>query len=319
MQQYLFRRLLLFAPTLVIASLAIFVIMRLLPGDVALIILGGDASSPNALQQVEAYREALGLRDPFVVQYGRWLWSMVVGSFGGASLVDHEALTAIIGRRLPVTVQLSCYAIILSMVVAIPLGILAALRQDRWPDYLVRVVTIAGNAVPHFWLALVVLLVLSVNFNWAPPVFYKNLWEDPGSHFQKAFWPTVILAWGFSANVARVTRASMLEVLRQDYVRTALAKGLAGGAVVWRHALRNALMPVLTLSGLQLAGLLGGTVILESIFGMPGVGQGIVLAANSRDYPVIQSLVMLLVFMMLALNLAIDIAYAAIDPRIHYR
>lgn len=319
MRQYLVRRLLLFAPTLLVASMAIFVVMRLLPGDVAMLILGGDASSPSAQQQIEVYREALGLNDPWPVQYLRWLWSLVNGSFGGESFVDRESLGAIIGRRLPVTLQLAFYAVVISAVVSVPLGVIAAVMQDRPVDYLVRVVTIAGTAVPNFWLALLALLALSLWFLWTPPVFYKNLWEDPSTHLQKVLWPSLILAWGFSANVTRVTRASMLEVLRQDYVRTARAKGLANTVVVSRHALQNALMPVITLSGLQLAGLLGGTVVLETIFGLPGIGQGIVLAATTRDYPVIQSLVMLLVFMMLSLNLLIDLCYGVIDPRLSYR
>jgi peptide/nickel transport system permease protein len=302
MQQYILRRLLLFIPTLLLASLATFLIMRALPGDVALVILGGEANTPTSLQQLEAYRQALGLRDPLPVQYGRWMISLVNGQFGGKSLADGEVIGAIIARRLPVTLQLALYALVISMTVSIPLGVMAAVRRDKWQDYAVRLATLSGHALPNFWLALVVLLVLSVQFTWSPPVFYKNVWEDPVVHLQKAVWPALILAWGFSANITRITRSNMLEVLTQDYVRTARAKGLVEWSVVSRHALQNALIPVLTLSGLQLAGLLAGTVVLESIFGMPGIGQGIVLAANSRDYPVIQTLAMLLVFMMLCLN-----------------
>ena len=319
MQQYILRRLALFVPTLLLASLAIFAIMRALPGDVALVILGGEAGTPMAEGQLEAYREALGLRDPLPVQYGKWVWSLVNGEFGGRSLADREAIGAILARRLPVTLQLAAYALVLSMVVSIPLGIIAAVHQDRWPDYLVRIVTLSGHALPNFWLALMILLILSVQFTWSPPVFYKNLWEDPAIHLQKAIWPALVLAWGFSANITRITRSNMLEVLRQDYVRTARAKGLVEKVVVSKHALQNALIPVLTLSGLQLAGLLGGTVILESIFGMPGIGQGIVHAATTRDYPVIQTLAMLLVLLMLFLNLIIDLCYAAVDPRISYQ
>jgi peptide/nickel transport system permease protein len=319
MQQYILRRLLLFIPTLLLASLATFLIMRALPGDVALVILGGEANSPTSLQQLEVYREALGLRDPLPVQYGRWAISLVDGEFGGKSLAGGEPIAAIIARRLPVTLQLAAYALLISMAVSVPLGVLAAVHRDKWQDYVVRLATLSGHALPNFWLALVILLVLSVQFTWSPPVFYKNLWEDPALHLQKAVWPALVLAWGFSANITRITRSNMLEVLNQDYVRTARAKGLAEGVIVSRHALQNALIPVLTLSGLQLAGLLGGTVVLESIFGLPGLGQGIVLAANSRDYPVIQTLAMLLVLMMLCLNLLIDLCYAAIDPRISYR
>jgi peptide/nickel transport system permease protein len=319
MQQYILRRLLLFIPTLLLASLATFLILRALPGDVALVILGGEANTPTSVEQLEAYRVTLGLRDPLPVQYGRWMVSLVDGEFGGKSLADGEPIGSIIARRLPVTLQLAFYALVISMSVSIPLGIAAAVHQNKWQDYAVRVVTLSGHALPNFWLALVLLLVLSVVFTWSPPVFYKNLWEDPVLHLEKAVWPALILAWGFSANITRITRSNMLEVLNQDYVRTARAKGLVERLIVSRHALQNALIPVLTLAGLQLAGLLGGTVVLESIFGMPGIGQGIVLATNSRDYPVIQTLAMLLVLMMLALNLVVDLCYAAIDPRISYR
>jgi peptide/nickel transport system permease protein len=319
MQQYILRRLLLFIPTLLLASLATFLILRALPGDVALVILGGEANTPTSVEQLEAYRVTLGLRDPLPVQYGRWMVSLVDGEFGGKSLADGEPIGSIIARRLPVTLQLAFYALVISMIVSIPLGIAAAVHQNKWQDYAVRVVTLSGHALPNFWLALVLLLVLSVVFTWSPPVFYKNLWEDPVLHLEKAVWPALILAWGFSANITRITRSNMLEVLNQDYVRTARAKGLVERLIVSRHALQNALIPVLTLAGLQLAGLLGGTVVLESIFGMPGIGQGIVLATNSRDYPVIQTLAMLLVLMMLALNLVVDLCYAAIDPRISYR
>ena len=319
MQQYIARRLALFIPTLFLASLAIFFIMRALPGDVALVILGGEANTPMAEEQLEQYRVALGLRDPLPVQYGRWIWSLVNGEFGGRSLADREPIGEILARRLPVTLQLAAYALVISVIVSIPLGIIAAVHQDRWPDYLVRIVTLSGHALPNFWMALVLLLILSVNFHWSPPVFYRNVWEDPWLHMQKAIWPALVLAWGFSANVTRITRSNMLEVLRQDYVRTARAKGLVEQVIVSKHALQNALIPVLTLSGLQLAGLLGGTVILESIFGMPGIGQGIVLAANTRDYPVIQTLAMLLVLMMLMLNLLVDLLYATVDPRISYQ
>ncbi len=320
MRQYIARRLLLFIPTLFIASLAIFIMMRVLPGDVAQVILGGEEwDAPVGLEQIQTLRAELGLNDPLPVQYGRWVWSMVNGEFGGRSLIDKEPLAESIGRRWPVTMQVSLYAVLFSILVSIPLGIFAAVHQDRWQDYLVRIITIAGHAVPSFWLALVAILVLSVQFNWTPPLRYLPLWQDPGQHLQKVALPVLVLGWGFSSNIARVTRSNILEVLRQDYIRTARSKGLIDRAVLWRHALRNALIPVTTLTGLQLAGLLSGTVILENIFGLPGMGQGLVAAANARDYPVVQSMAMFLVLAMLSLNLVIDLLYAAIDPRIKYR
>lgn len=321
MSDYLVRRLALFLPTALIASLVVFAIMRILPGDVAEVILasGGESSISWERGQLEAVRKQLGLDEPLPVQYGKWAWSMVNGEFGGRSLFDKRPLTEILGQRLPVTALLAAYAVVIAVVVSIPLGVVAAVYQDRWPDYLVRVATIAGNAVPHFWLALVLILALAIVFLWTPPIYYRSLWEDPTIHFEKMLWPALILAWGFSSNLTRVTRSNMLEVLRQDYVRTARSKGLREAMVLKRHALRNALIPVVTLAGLQVGALLGGTVVLEAIFGLPGIGQALVQAAERRDYPVVQSLSMMLVLFLLGINLVLDLVYVLIDPRISYR
>ncbi len=308
----------LFVPTLLIASLTIFGLMRVLPGDVAAVIAGtADSEAGAQAEELEIIREQLGLNDPLPIQYGRWIWSMVNGSFGGESLWDGEELKDVIGRRLPVTLQLALYTVLISLL-AIPLGILAALNRDRWPDYVIRVTTIAGHAMPNFWIALVLLLVLVLYFSWTPPLIYDNFWENPGLHMQKMVWPALTLAWGYSSYVTRVVRSNVLEVMPQDYIRTARSKGLSSSIVVSRHVLRNALIPVITLAGLQLAALLSGTVILESIFGLPGIGQGIVMGAQTRDYPVVQSLAMLLVFLMLSVNLVVDLVYGLIDPRISY-
>ncbi len=308
----------LFVPTLLIASLTIFGLMRVLPGDVAAVIAGtADSEAGAQAEELEIIREELGLNDPLPIQYGRWIWSMVNGSFGGESLWDGEELKDVIGRRLPVTLQLALYTVLISLL-AIPLGILAALNRDRWPDYVIRVTTIAGHAMPNFWIALVLLLVLVLYFSWTPPLIYDNFWENPGLHMQKMVWPALTLAWGYSSYVTRVVRSNVLEVMPQDYIRTARSKGLSSSIVVSRHVLRNALIPVITLAGLQLAALLSGTVILESIFGLPGIGQGIVMGAQTRDYPVVQSLAMLLVFLMLSVNLVVDLVYGLIDPRISY-
>ena len=319
MPQYLARRIGLYIPTLLLASIAIFGIMRALPGDVALVILGGQESGSSGLEQLEDLRQELGLKDPLPVQYGKWIWTMVNGEFGGRSVLDREPLSAIIARRLPVTLQIALYTIVISWLLAIPLGVLAAVYQNKWADYAIRVSSLVGHALPNFWMALVLLLIMLIVFRWTPPVFYADLWEDPVSHMQKALWPSLVLAWGFSSYLVRVTRSNLLEVLRQDYVRTARAKGLMEQVVIMRHALRNALIPVVTLGGLQVGALLGGTVILETIFSLPGIGQGIVLSATERDYPVVQSLTMFLVFVQVTLNLLVDLSYAFIDPRISYR
>lgn len=318
MQQYLTRRLLLFIPTLVGASLVIFVIMRILPGDVALSIVAGDEVSASSLLAVEGIRKELGLNDPLPVQYGKWMWSMVNGEFGGESIFDREPLREIVLRRLAPTLQLTMLTIFISWLISVPFGVTAAVFQNRMPDYLVRVVAVLGHSLPNFWVGLLVILGLLLVFRWTPPLYYFNVWEDPWAHFQKTIWAALVLAWGYSASLTRITRSSLLEVLRQDYVRTARSKGLTERAVILRHALRNAFIPVVTIGGLQLAGLISGTVILESIFGIPGIGQGIVSAATLRDYPVIQSLTVLVVLFMLILNLVVDLCYAFVDPRIRY-
>ena len=318
MQRYLARRLLLFVPTLLLASLAVFTIMRVLPGDVASVIAGGGDAGVIDRQILEGIREDFGLKDPLPVQYGNWLWTMVNGQFGGVSFTEKESLRSILARRMPVTVQLATYSILLSLLISVPLGVTAAVYQNRWPDYLIRATTGAGHALPNFWVALMFLGVAVIFFRWSPPVFYAHLWTDPVLHMERMIWPALILAWGYSAYLIRMTRSNLLEVLGQDYIRMARSKGLSSKVVLSRHALRNALIPVVTLSGIQLGSLLGGTVTLELIFALPGIGQGIVIAATERDYPVIQSLVTWMVFFMLTINLFVDIIYAWMDPRIKY-
>jgi peptide/nickel transport system permease protein len=320
MREYLSRRLILFMPTLILASLAIFFAMRVIPGDIASVILseGGENQDLVSAEQAELLREKLGLNDPLPLQYGKWIWSMVNGSFGGESLLTGEPISDMVSRRILVTVQLALYTIVVSMVVAVPLGVLAAVKQDTWTDYVIRIITILGHALPNFWVALMIILGLVLYFSWSPPIRYKALWDDPSMHFQKVIWPVLVLSWGYSAYLTRITRSNVLEVLRQDYIRTARSKGLREFVVFGRHALRNALIPVITVGGLYLGALLSGTVILEALFGLPGMGQGIVQAASNRDYPVIQSLTLLMVFFMLIINLAVDLLYVVIDPRISY-
>ena len=318
MQRYLLLRLALFIPTLAIASLLIFTVMRALPGDVVGVVLGGAGQSGYDAAQLESVREELGLRDPLIVQYGNWVWDMVNGSFGGRSLEDREEIRSLVARQLPVTLLLTVYALFLAFVVSVPLGVVAALWQDRWPDYMVRFVTISGQAIPSLWAALLVILGLLLFFNWSPPVIYTNPWSNPWNHVQIMIWPTLVLGWGYSSYLTRVTRSSMLEVLRQDYIRTAYGKGLDRPTIVFRHTLRNSLIPVVSVAGLQVGALVSGAIILESIFLVPGVGRGIVQAVTVRDYPVIQSLAVLLVLLMLSVNLVIDLIYVLLDPRISY-
>ncbi len=318
MKAYVAKRILLFVPTLFFASLLIFGAMRILPGDVAARILSDEEQAYVTQEQYEQLRSSLGLNDPLVVQYGSWMWSMMNGEFGGESLATREPISEMVSRRLKVTAQLALYTIIITMIVSIPLGILAAIYQDRWPDYLIRIFTITGNSIPNFWLALMLLLFMVLVVEWSPPLRYRPVWDDPAAHFLKVIWPVLILAWGYTAFMTRITRSNVLEVLRQDYVRTARSKGLHEVVVLGRHVLRNALIPVITVAGFYLSFLLSGSLILENIFGIPGVGQGIIAGARERDYPVIQSLTLLLVFFLLGINLIVDLLYKIIDPRIDF-
>jgi len=315
---YITRRVLLFFPTLFFASLLIFGAMRILPGDVASHILLDEEGAYVTEEAYEKLQEQLGLTDPLPVQYGKWIWSMVNGELGGHSLITKEPISEIVSRRIVVTAQMAAYTIVLTMLIAIPLGVLAAVYQNKWPDYLIRTFTIAGHAIPNFWLALMVLLMLVVYFEWSPPLRYKTLWEDPAAHLLKMIWPVAILTWGYTAFLTRITRSNILETLQQDYIRTARSKGLHEAVILSRHALRNALIPVITVAGFYLGFLLSGSLILENIFGVPGIGQGIIYAANERDYPVIQSLTLLMVAILLGVNLIIDMLYTVIDPRISY-
>ena len=316
MRRHLAWRLALIVPTVLAASIVVFFVMRALPGDVVLVILSGSGQSAVSPEAREALEEELGLDDPLPVQYGRWLWSMMSGGFGGRSLESREPIGSIIARQLPVTLLLTGYTLLLSICVSLPLGVIAAVRSNRWPDYLVRVATLGGLALPNLWVALLVILGLLVLFQWSPPVIYTAPWADPWTHIQMMAWPSLILAWEHSSHLVRVTRSSMLEVLSQPFIVAARGKGLPEGTVVLRHGLRNALIPAVTMLGLQFGTLLSGALILETVFGLPGIGRGLVHAALARDYPVIQSLVSLLVLLSLVVNLVVDTIYTIIDPRV---
>lgn len=315
MRKHIAWRIALILPTLLAASLLVFLVMRALPGDVALVILGGSGDTVVNPEVREALEEELGLNDPLAVQYGRWLWSMVNGEFGGRSLETREPIRSIVGRQLPVTALLAGYTLALSIAVSLPLGVLAAARSNRLSDYVVRLTTLGGLAIPNLWVALLTILSLLIFFRWSPPVIYAAPWADPWTHAQKMVWPAAILAWEQSSHLVRVTRSGVLEALGQTYITTARGKGLPESAVVWQHAFPNALVPAVTMIGLQLGALLSGALILETIFGLPGIGRGLVQAALARDYPVIQSLATLLVLLSLLVNLVVDVLNRLLDPR----
>jgi peptide/nickel transport system permease protein len=319
MRTYILKRLLLMVPTLLGVATIVFLIMRVIPGDVALLILGGDDGGgqidPKALAAV---RQQLGLDQPLIVQFGTWLWGVVQFDFG-KSLWTGQPIVHELAIRLPLSLQLALMATFVSVLIAIPLGTLAAVRQDTWVDYAVRVGSIGGLAIPSFWIGILCILFLVIYFGWGPPLEFTPPWVDPWANFQMMVWPVVTVGYRYSAVTTRMTRSTVLEVLREDYIRTAWAKGLRERAVVIRHALKNAMLPVITLIGTEFAFLIGGLVVTETVFTLNGIGRFVVDAVAHRDYPVVQALVFLIAFAFVIVNLLVDLTYAWFDPRIRYR
>jgi peptide/nickel transport system permease protein len=314
---YIVRRILLMIPTLLGAVTLIFLLMRLLPGDVALYILGSGESSEVNKQALEQIRQDLGLDQPFIVQYGQWLWGAVRLDFGN-SYWTRQPVIEELKRRYPLTANLAVMSLLLGTLIAIPVGVLSAARQDTLVDYAARVFVIAGLSLPNFFLAILIILGLVHYFNWLPPLNYEPFWVDPWLNFKQLAFPALITGYRLSAIGARMTRSSILEVLRDDYVRTARAKGLQEFVVVLKHALRNALLPVITIIGLELLTLFGGLVVIETVFTIPGIGRFLVDAITHRDYPSIQAVVFMISVFVVTVNLLVDIVYAFLDPRIRY-
>ena len=319
MRDYVLRRLLLFVPTLFVVSVLIFGIMRVLPGDVALVILGGGEGGSSGMSQSAAdqLRESLGLKKPLIVQYTDWIGGLFTGDTQ-KSLRTHRPILAEMEARWPVTIELAFLSIFVSVMVGLPLGILSAIKQDSVMDYILRFVSIAGMVAPTFWTAILVLLVLGKYLRWIPPVVFASLLDDPWTNLQQMMPPSLVLGTFLAGSLSRMARSSMLEVLRQDYITTARSKGLRQRVVLYRHALKNALPPVVTLSGVQLAHVIGGVVVIETVFNLPGIGKMLFDSVMSRDFPVTQTVILFLVGAFLVLNLLIDILYARLDPRIRY-
>jgi peptide/nickel transport system permease protein len=315
---YILKRLLLIIPTLLGVAVIVFLIMRVIPGDVALMILGGDDGGQINQQQVDALRQQLGLDQPLIVQFATWLWGVVRFDFGD-SLWTGQPIVHELAIRLPLSLQLALMATFVSVLIAIPLGTLAAVRQDTWIDYVVRVVSIGGLAIPSFWIGILCILFLVIYFGWGPPLEFTPPWVDPWVNLQMMIWPVVTVGYRYAAVTTRMTRSTVLEVLREDYIRTAWAKGLREGVVVLRHALKNSMLPVITLIGTEFAFLIGGLVVTETVFTLNGIGRFVVEAVAHRDYPVVQALVFLIAFSFVMVNLLVDLTYAWFDPRIRYR
>ncbi|MCS7276801.1 MAG: ABC transporter permease [Dehalococcoidia bacterium] len=312
---YIMRRVGLLVPTLALVTVLVALLVRLLPGDAVEIIIG--QYTPLTHGDREAVRRQLGLDKPWYEQYGEFVGGVFTGDWG-TSLQSQQPIGRELARRLPVTFELGLLALLISIVVAVPVGVIAAIRQDRWLDYLMRGSAIVFIAVPAFWLGTLVVVLPNVWWGWAPPIHYESFFDDPLSNLYFMIIPASILGLGLSGSVMRLTRTQMLEVLRQDYIRTAWAKGLRERAIILRHALRNALIPVTTLIGLQVPLLVGGTVVLETIFSVPGIGSYLVTAVNSRDYPVVQAVNLVVALAVVLSNLLVDVLYAYLDPRIRY-
>ena len=319
MQAYIIKRFLLFIPTLLIVTVLVFTILRVVPGDPALLILGGEEGEDTFTQaQLDALRAELGTDKPLPVQYMFWVGNMLQGDFGVSWFYEGDQVVDDLKQRLPVTVELALLALVLASAVAVPLGVISAIRQDSIADYATRVITIAGIALPNFWVAIMSIFFLVLIFNWAPPLAYVNVWTDPWVNIQQLIFPALALGTSNMAFIARITRSAMLEVLHEDYIRTARAKGLTERIVVTRHGLRNALLPVVTLAGYEVGRLLAGTVIIEVIFLVPGMGRLLITSILHRDFPMIQAVILLIAVVVLILNLFMDLLYAWLNPRIRY-
>lgn len=319
MAAYTAKRCLLFIPTLLIATLVAFLLLRVIPGDPALVKLAGetgDASFTPA--ELHALRVKLGTDKPLYAQYGEWVWGMTRLDFG-ESMFFETPVAKDLAQKFPITLELTVLAMLIATILAVPLGLISAIKQDTATDYVARVISIAGVALPNFWVGILIVYFLVLLFAWMPPLGYASLWDDPITNLEQFFFPALALGFYQMAFTARVTRSSMLEVYREDYTRTARGKGLAERTVILRHALKNALLPVVTITGYQFGRLLAGTVVIETIFMIPGMGKLLVDSVFHRDYTEVQGIVMVITVTVLLLNLVLDLLYGWLNPRIRYR
>ena len=318
MQGYVIRRVLALIPTLIFASFIVFMTVRMIPGNIIDLMLSqNDVSASKATR--EQLEIALGLDQPVYTQYFRWIGALLFHGDLGKSLWSNTSVMDEILHRLPVTFELGLMALIVALIVGIPIGVYAALKQDTVGDYILRTVSILALAIPAFWTGTLVMVFPSIWWGWSPSVRFVTFAQDPAAHLLQLLIPALILGKAFSAIIMRLTRTLMLEVLRQDYIRTARAKGLAVGTIVTRHALRNALIPVVTLVSLQAPVLFGGAVILEQIFVIPGMGLLLLEAVSSRDYPVITGVFLIIGVSVVMINLLVDLSYGWLDPRVRAR
>ena len=316
MLRYVIRRFVSTIPVLFLVTLLTFSLTHVFGGDPLQALLGDEATTlpPEVEMRI---REELGLLDPLPVQYGNWLFNAMQGDFG-RSIQSRQPVRDALAQRLPVTLQLGLFAWFAAIAVAIPLGILAAVKRTKWPDHLATIAALAGVATPSFWMGLMLILVFGVWIRLFPPSGFVNLWDDPAASLHHLALPAITLGVNLIGSITRQTRSGMLEVLNQDYIRTARAKGLTQRVVLYRHALRNAMLPVVTVLGFQFANVISGTVIIEQVFAIPGVGRLAVGAVFAKDIPVVQAVVLLAAALTVLGNLWADIMYSLLDPRIRY-
>ncbi len=317
MRRYTIRRLLIAIPVLFVVTILAASLVRLAPGD-AVVQAAAESNAAVSEEQLDAIRKELGLDRPFIVQYGDWISGVFVGDFGNSLSQGGPPVSETIKKAIPISLQLAIMAIIISLIIALPIGIWSAIRQDSAGDYIGRLFAIAGLSVPDFIMGTMIILFGAVWFEWTPPLTYVSFSESPGTNLQMMITPALIVGFRLSAITMRMLRSSMLEVLRQDYVRTAWAKGLRERTVIVRHALKNAFIPVITVIGGQVGFLIGGVAIIESIFNLPGIGRTMITAIRARDIPVIQTVLFFFAGAIVLINLLVDLSYAWLDPRIRY-
>ena len=317
MPRYILQRLLLMIPTLLGVAILVFLMLRLMGGDPVEVMLRGEGA--NVSQEIiEAERIRLGLDQPMVVQFGKWIGGMLTGDFG-VSMWTGNPVSAEIASRLELSIQVALMATCLAVLIAIPLGTLSALYKNTWIDHVIRIFSIAGLAVPSFWLGMIIILLLLSFFHWHPPVAFTPFFENPRHNLAQLIWPALAVGYRYSAVATRMMRSTLLEVLQEDYIRTARAKGVYERLVVVRHALANAMLPVVTVIGLEFAFLIGGLVVTEQVFNLNGLGKLFVQAVARSDFTMVQSLVLLVAVFFIVVNFLIDLLYAWLDPRIRYR
>ncbi len=313
MLRYIAGRIVLMIPILIGVSIIAFGLIRFVPGDPVTAIIGPGTRFNE--EQLANLRERYGLNDSVVTQYVKWMWLIVQGDLG-TSLRTRLPLTQELGARLPVTIELTIWATIIGTIPAVALGVVAALKRNSWFDVSATIGTLLGTSIPNFLLAVVLVLIFAVQLRWLPPLGYARWSDGIWAHCERMILPALCLGLPLAATVMRFTRSSVLETIGQDYVRTARAKGMSQGNVIWRHVLPNASIPIITVVGIQVAGLLGGTVIIEQIFSMPGVGRYIYDSISNRDYPVVQSVTLVIAAIFVMISLLVDILYAFVDPRL---